>query len=66
MVSNDNGESNVTGTRIVLPIASLQPEGLEVGHEKRVARKSVAIVNRSMKILKVMSHLEFRIIAILV
>jgi len=66
VVSNDNGESNVTGTRIVLPIASLQPEGLEVGHEKHAARKSVAIVNRSMKILKVMSHLEFRIIAILV
>ena len=66
VVSNDNGESNVAGSRIVLPRASLQPEGLEVGHEKRVARKSVAIVNRSMKILKVMSHLEFRIIAILV
>ncbi|KAG2659121.1 hypothetical protein PVAP13_1KG333600 [Panicum virgatum] len=52
VVSNDNGESNVTGTRIVLPIASLQPEGLEVGHEKHAARKSVAIVNRSMKIVK--------------
>ncbi|KAG2651612.1 protein WVD2-like 7 isoform X2 [Panicum virgatum] len=52
VVSNDNGESNVAGSRIVLPRASLQPEGLEVGHEKRVARKSVAIVNRSMKILK--------------
>ena len=66
VVSNDNGESNVTGTRIVLPIASLQPEGLEVGHEKHAARKSVAIVNRSMKIVKVMLHMEFRIIAILV
>jgi len=52
VVSNDNGESNVAGSRIVLPRASLQPKGLEVGHEKRVARKSVATVNRSMKILK--------------
>ncbi|RLN09646.1 uncharacterized protein C2845_PM11G08080 [Panicum miliaceum] len=52
VVSNDYGESNVAGSRIVLPISSLQPEGLEVGHEKRAARKSVVIVNRSMKILK--------------
>ncbi|PAN06527.1 hypothetical protein PAHAL_1G269700 [Panicum hallii] len=52
VVSNDNGESNAAGSRIVLPVASLQPEGLDVDHDKRAARKSVSIVNRSMKILK--------------
>lgn len=52
VVSNDNGESNVSGSRIVLPVASLLSEGLEVGHEKRGVRKTVAVVNRSTKISK--------------
>ncbi|CAN6232079.1 unnamed protein product [Urochloa humidicola] len=52
VVSNDNGESNVAGSKIVLPKASIQSEGLEVGNEKREARKSVAIVNRSTRISK--------------
>ncbi|CAN6244721.1 unnamed protein product [Urochloa humidicola] len=52
VVSNDNGESNVAGSKIVLPKASIQSEGLEVGHEKRGARKSVAVVNRSTRISK--------------
>jgi hypothetical protein len=54
VVSNDNGESNVSGSRIVLPVASLQSEGLEVGHVKRGARKTIAVVNRSTNISKVM------------
>ncbi|CAO2039248.1 unnamed protein product [Urochloa humidicola] len=52
VVTNNNGESNVAGSKIVLPKASIQSEGLEVGHEKRGARKSVAIVNRSTRISK--------------
>ncbi|CAN6238376.1 unnamed protein product [Urochloa humidicola] len=52
VVSNDNGESNVAGSNIVLPKASIQSEGMEVGNEKRGARKGVAIVNRSTKISK--------------
>lgn len=54
VLSNDNGESNVAASRIVLPIASLQSKGLEVGHLKHAARKSEAIDSRSMKISKVM------------
>uniref|UniRef100_A0A0A9B3W7 Uncharacterized protein n=1 Tax=Arundo donax TaxID=35708 RepID=A0A0A9B3W7_ARUDO len=45
---NDNGESNVAGSRIVLPRASLQLEGLKVDCEKQGARKNVPIINRSM------------------
>ncbi|CAL5021429.1 unnamed protein product [Urochloa decumbens] len=52
VVSNDKGESNVAASKIVLPKASIQSEGLEVGHEKRGTRKSVALVNRSTRISK--------------
>ncbi|CAL4968789.1 unnamed protein product [Urochloa decumbens] len=52
VVSNDNGESNAAGSKIVLPKASIQSEGLEVGHLKHGARKSIAIVNRSTRISK--------------
>ncbi|OEL24554.1 hypothetical protein BAE44_0014425 [Dichanthelium oligosanthes] len=50
VVSNENGESNVAGSRIVLPTASLQSQGLEVGHQKRGRRKTLA--TRSTKISK--------------
>ncbi|CAL5057685.1 unnamed protein product [Urochloa decumbens] len=52
VVSNDKGESNVAASKIILPKASIQSEGLEVGHEKRGTRKSVALVNRSTRISK--------------
>ncbi|KAF8653138.1 hypothetical protein HU200_062583 [Digitaria exilis] len=52
VLSNDNGESNVAASRIVLPVASLQSEGLEDGHLKHAARKIVAIHSRSLKISK--------------
>lgn len=50
--SNDNGESNIVGSRIVLPKASLQSECLNVDPEKHRSRKNIPIVNRSTKIPK--------------
>ncbi|XP_062223066.1 protein WVD2-like 7 isoform X2 [Phragmites australis] len=49
VVSNDNDENNVAGSRIVLPRESLQSEGLKLDPDKRGARKNVASVNRSTK-----------------
>lgn len=51
LASNDNGESNVAGSRIVLPIASLQSECLIVDSEKAGARKGVPIINRPAKVM---------------
>ncbi|WVZ75008.1 hypothetical protein U9M48_023113 [Paspalum notatum var. saurae] len=52
VVSNENDESNIVGSRIVLPLASLQSECLKVDPEKRGARKTIPIVNRIAKISK--------------
>ncbi|KAL6634148.1 hypothetical protein ACP70R_026819 [Stipagrostis hirtigluma subsp. patula] len=49
VVSDENDESNVAGTRIVLPIASLQSEALKVDREKQEPRKGIAVTGRSMK-----------------
>lgn len=55
-VDNDeNDENNVAGSRIVLPIASLQSECLKVSPVKSGASKNVPIINRSRKVSKVMS-----------
>ncbi|PWZ22986.1 Protein WVD2-like 7 [Zea mays] len=47
--SNDNDQSNIAGSRIVLPIASLQSEYLKADPEKSEASKNVPIINRSKK-----------------
>ncbi|GJN21342.1 hypothetical protein PR202_gb08811 [Eleusine coracana subsp. coracana] len=49
VVSNDNCENNVAETRIVLPIASLESDGLKVVCEKQGARKNTGPVNRPIK-----------------
>ncbi|GJM85276.1 hypothetical protein PR202_ga01712 [Eleusine coracana subsp. coracana] len=49
VVSNDNGENNVAETRIVLPIACLESDGLKFACEKQGARKNTAPINRPMK-----------------
>lgn len=50
--SNDNDQSNIAGSRIVLPIASLQSEYLKADPEKSEASKNVPIINRSKKVSK--------------
>jgi hypothetical protein len=55
VVSNDNDENNMAGTRIVLPIASVQSEGLKVVRERQGSKKSVACIDRPVKKSKVMS-----------
>ncbi|KAJ1279551.1 hypothetical protein BS78_04G164100 [Paspalum vaginatum] len=52
VVSNENDESNIVGSRIVLPVPNLQSECQKVHPEKRGARKTIPIVNRIAKISK--------------
>ncbi|TVU29684.1 hypothetical protein EJB05_21262 [Eragrostis curvula] len=49
VVSNDNDENDIAGSRIVLPIASLQSEGLKMDRKKQGPRKTIAFVNRPVK-----------------
>jgi hypothetical protein len=58
VASNDNDQSNIAGSRIVLPIVSLQSEYLKADPEKSEASKNVPIINRSKKVSKVMSRYQ--------
>ncbi|XP_062219342.1 uncharacterized protein LOC133919102 [Phragmites australis] len=55
VASNNNGESNGAGSRIVLPRASLQSKVVKADFEKRGTRKNVVIISRSMKRSKELS-----------
>uniref|UniRef100_A0A0A9BKA2 TPX2 C-terminal domain-containing protein n=1 Tax=Arundo donax TaxID=35708 RepID=A0A0A9BKA2_ARUDO len=55
VASNDNGESNIVGSRIVLPRASVQSDDLKIDCEKRRALKHVATINRPKKRSKELS-----------